>query len=512
MGAHDSEAGVELMSAKRIAIGGLLFEGNTLSKVRTEFIDFQNKYLVAGHDMISALANTNVEVAGAICAVDSAGFEVIPLMATHGGAGGRVTSDCYSELKKMLLDSLRSAGKVDGVYLALHGAMICENEDDAEGDILSSVRSLIGDIPLSVSCDMHAHITTRMIEACSILIGYQHYPHDDTFETGARAAGLLVRAVKGEITPTTRACKVALLSAPVSHGTRDDGPMRQIYRWCRGVEASGRVLTLSYFPVQPWLDIEDTGFAGVAVTDNSPEAAAEAALDLVKLAWTKRHEFEAPGVDAQVALEGGLAIQGQPVVLSDASDCAGAGAAGDSSRMLGAYLQSGIEAPLLIHIVDPEIVEAAWSVGVGGTVTGYLGNKIDDSYGVPLPIVGMVTRLFEGDFTYAGGLLGGVRASMGRGAALAIRNAVACVSSHSAYEYGDEHFRAAGQDVGKFKFVVVKNPMNFKQAYAWAPQRLLVNLQGASTSDLRSVAWRRVQRPFYPLDDQEIPIFRALGP
>jgi microcystin degradation protein MlrC len=499
------------MSVKRIAIGGLLFEGNTLSKVRTELIDFQNKYLVSGHDMIGALAKTNVEIAGAICTVNSAGFEVVPLIATHGGAGGRVTAACYSELKKMLMDSLLSAGKLDGVYLALHGAMICENEDDAEGDILSSVRSIIGGIPLSVSCDMHAHITTRMIEACSILVGYQHYPHDDTFETGARAAGLLVRTVKGEIAPTTRARKVALLSAPVSQGTREQGPMQEIYRWCRGVEASGRVLALSYFPVQPWLDMEDTGFAGVAVTDNNPEAAADVAFDLVGLAWTKRHEFEARVMDAQLALEEGLAIAGQPVVLSDVSDCAGAGAAGDSSRMLGAYLQSGIEAPLLIHIVDSEIVEVAWSIGVGGTVTGCLGNKIDDSYGVPLPIEGVVTRLFEGEFTYAGGLLGGVRASMGRGAVLSIGNAVAVVSSHSAYEYGDEHFRAAGQDVGKFKFVVVKNPMNFKQAYAWAPKQLLVNLKGASTSDLRSVVWQRIQRPVFPLDDQESPVFRALG-
>jgi microcystin degradation protein MlrC len=497
------------MCVKRIAVGGVLYEGNTFSKVRTELVDFEHKYLVVGYAMIDALGNTNVEVAGAFSAIDAAGLEIVPLIATHGGAGGRVTSECYTELKGLLIERLRSVGPIDGVYLALHGAMICEGEDDAEGDILSSVRAVIGDIPLSVSCDMHAHITKRMIDTCSILVGYQHYPHDDTFETGARAAGLLVRTVKGEITPTIGMRKVALVSPAVSHGTREPGPMRDIYRWSRGVEASGRALALSYFQVQPWLDIEDTGFAAIAVTDGRPEDAAGVALELAQLAWKKRRGFEAAGTEPKAALEEGLATVGQPIILSDASDCVGAGAAGDSARMLEAYLQSGIVASLLIHIVDPEIVDAAWRVGAGAIVEGHLGSKIDRSYGPPLPIEATVTHLFLGDFTYAGGLLGGVNASMGRSAVIAFRNAVVLVSSHSAYEYADEHFRAAGLDVRDFKFVVVKNPMNFKQAYAWAPKRLLVNLPGASTSDLRNIPWRRAQRPFFPLDDQEAAIFRT---
>jgi microcystin degradation protein MlrC len=176
--------------------------------------------------------------------------------------------------------------------------------------------------------------------------------------------------------------------------------------------------------------------------------------------------------------------------------------------MLQSYLQSGIDAPLLVHVVDPEIVGLAWSAGAGAAISAHLGNKADPSYGAPLPIDGVVTHLFEGDFTYAGGLMGGVRASMGRSAVIAVENAVVVVSSYSAYEYADEHFRAAGLDVRNFKFVVVKNPMNFKQAYGWAPKRLLVNLPGASTSNLRSVDWRRVERPCFPLDDQEVPIFR----
>jgi microcystin degradation protein MlrC len=79
-----------------------------------------------------------------------------------------------------------------------------------------------------------------MVDACSIIVGYQHYAHDDTFETGAHAAGLLVRTVNREIKPTMSMRKAALLSTPFSHGTREPGPMRQLYRWRCGIEASGR--------------------------------------------------------------------------------------------------------------------------------------------------------------------------------------------------------------------------------------------------------------------------------
>ncbi len=501
--------GQYLLDKKRIAVGALLFEGNTLSLVRTNINDFKNKYLVAGMHMVAALVDTNVEIAGAFAAINGAGFAIAPLLATNGGSGGRVTAECYLELKTLLLERLKAVGPIDGLYLALHGAMICEGEDDAEGDLLQSIRAIIGSVPISVSCDMHAHITRRMIESCSILVGYQHYPHDDTFETGARAAGLLIRTLKGEIKPKLRMRKVALISPPFTHGTREAGPMRQLFRSCRGVEASGDALALSYFPVQPWLDIRDVGFAAVAVTDDDADAADRLALDLVESAWARRHEFVVPNIEPREALDEGLAIKGKPIIVSDASDCVGAGAAGDSSRMLAAYLLSDIEKPLLIHVVDPDMVALAWAAGVGSVVIGDLGNKIDPSYGAPLPVKAVVTHLFHGDFTYSGGLMGGVHASMGPSAVITVGAATVVVSAFSAYEYGDEHFRAAGLSVQDFKFVVVKNPMNFKQAYAWAPKSFLVRLPGASTSDLGEIAWREAQRPFFPLDDQASPIFRT---
>ena len=141
----------------RIAIGAVLFEGNTLSPLVNTLQDFRNKYLVAGPELLPGLRASGTEMAGAIRALEVAGAGIAPLIATHGGAGGTVDRGAYARLRDGLLDRLRAAaadgGGVDGVYLALHGAMICQGDDDPEGDMLAAVREIVGDsTPIAASC------------------------------------------------------------------------------------------------------------------------------------------------------------------------------------------------------------------------------------------------------------------------------------------------------------------------------------------------------------------------
>jgi microcystin degradation protein MlrC len=119
----------------------------------------------------------------------------------------------------------------------------------------------------------------------------------------------------------------------------------------------------------------------------------------------------------------------------------------------------------------------------------------------------VVEHLFDGRFTYAGGLMGGVEASMGPCAVLRFAGARVLVSTHSAYEYADEQFQCAGIDPRSFKYVVAKNPMNYRNAYASAAKQIVVRSPGPTTADLASVDWRRLSRPFFPVDDPDEPRF-----
>ena len=90
----------------RIAIGAVLFEGNTLSPLVNTLQDFRNKYLVAGPELVPGLRASGTEMAGAIRALEVAGAGIAPLIATHGGAGGTVSRDAYAPNLVRLVEDL----------------------------------------------------------------------------------------------------------------------------------------------------------------------------------------------------------------------------------------------------------------------------------------------------------------------------------------------------------------------------------------------------------------------
>jgi microcystin degradation protein MlrC len=490
----------------RIAIGALLFEGNTLSPVVTELQDFQNKYLHDGRALIRNLRGGAVEMSGAIAALEDANAEILPLFASHGGAGGRVRGAAYEELKRRLLSPLEAMGPMDGLYLALHGAFICQGIDDAEGDILGEARALVGNIPIVISCDLHAHVTQKMTDLADIIVGYQHYPHDDAQETGARCAQLLLRISRGEIKPAMRKRKAPMIVPPPNSRTTGEGPMAELNRWARGLEARGEALAVSYFPVQPWLDLPDVGFTAVVITDGDPEKADQIALQLCHKAWPRRHDFDLELFPSKEAIRRGLAIEGRPVVLSDTADCVGGGGSGDSAVVLKALLDSGTTESAVILIVDPETVGQCERAGVGKLLHVRIGNKMSPIYGEPVEAEAEVLHLFDGKFTYKGGIMAGP-ATMGSSALLRVGPVHVVVSTYSSYEYADEQFLAAGVNPRNCKFVVVKNPMNYQTAFSYAAAMMVLDTPGPTTCNLAAVPWKNITRPRFPIDDSFPPRF-----
>ena len=496
-----------IVAGPRVAIGALMQESNALCLNLAEIQDFENNYLVCGRNVTSSLRGTGTEMGGAIELLETKRCEIAPLIATHGGAGGIVSAACHARLRDELLDHLRSVAPVDALFLALHGAMVSETEDDVEGALLTDVRNVVGTVPLAVSCDLHAHITPVMMRLADILVGYQHYPHDDAPETAQRAVELMLRTLAGEIKPTMRMRKTPALFPAHHENTSGSGPMVDLNAAARTVEADGTVLAASYFPVQPWLDVPDMGFAAVTITDDDPTAADRVALDMAREAWARRREFDVETLTVAEAIERGNGSGEGTVVLVDSSDCVGGGATGDSAVALAALVANPISGEMLAHVVDAECVAAAARTGVDGRFAATIGNKIDRSRGEPVAIDVVVQNLFEGRFTYAGGIMGGVTATMGPSAVLAAGPVRVLVSTHASYEFADEQYRAAGLDVRAARFVVVKNPMNFRRAYDFAAATYILDTPGPTTPNLRSLSWTKNRRPFYPLDDDFQPRF-----
>jgi microcystin degradation protein MlrC len=482
----------------RFAVGAMLFEGNTFSPVIARRADFASKYLHYDDEVIARLTGTGTEIGGAIDEARAGGDTLAPLIATHGGAGGRVASDFTRELADALLERLGRLTDIDGIYLALHGAYVSEDSLDVDGEILARVRAAFPRTPIVASCDLHAHVTDRMLANCDALTGYRHYPHDDTYETGRRGLAMLREICDGRLVPELVRCRIPLIAAAQNQRTKGTGPMTEVRALAQSL-ITGAVRDVAHFCVQPWIDAPGLGFTVVVTADRDAKPGLDAAEAVARAMWERRERYLVTTVPPERAIARSLGVNGM-VVLADASDCVGGGASGDSAIALAALLRHAPLAPATIHIADDVTAAAARTAGVGARLRVAIGNRRDPAYGPPLEVEAEVVRLPADGFVYAGGLMRGVRAETGPSAVLRIGAVEVLVTANACYEYADEAFRAAGIDTRAKKFVIVKNPMNYQQAYADAASMVILDTPGPTTPNLAALPWQHVDRPLFPVD------------
>ena len=129
-----------------IAVGGMQHETNTFAPSKADYAAFEAgggwPSIQRGEPLFEAVAGANLPVQGAIEVLRARGHTLVPLTWAAASPSAHVTQHAFETIVGDLLDRLRAAGKVDGVYLDLHGAMVCEHVDDGEGEILRRVREL----------------------------------------------------------------------------------------------------------------------------------------------------------------------------------------------------------------------------------------------------------------------------------------------------------------------------------------------------------------------------------
>ena len=326
----------------RVAIGSLVQETNTFVPFRTTIATFEAIYLRRGEEMLHAYGHARTEIPAFIDVLRAAGADIAPLLGTHAAASGPIERASFEVLVGEMVERLRDAGPVDAVLLSLHGALVVEDEPDGDAEIVARVRAILpAGTPIGVSLDLHGHITPAMLQPDVFYIGYREYPHIDLYETGERVAHLLLDVLAGRRRPVMAMAKRPLLVSPVRART-DTAPLDRIVAEARRMEAEGRILHASVFPVQPWMDIPDLGFATLACADGDTAAAQRAADRLADLAWAARDDFDPELTPLDEAIRIGLAAEGLTVV-GDVGDAPSGGTAADHTGVLEALLAAGAE-------------------------------------------------------------------------------------------------------------------------------------------------------------------------
>jgi microcystin degradation protein MlrC len=490
------------MPLHRIAIGAIFTESNHLCGTLTPLDSFTRTELRRGEELLAA---TGGVLGGALAHLRGRNVEIVPLLFASACPGGPLTADCYRVLRDDLLARLRAALPVDGVLMPLHGAAAVDGLGSLDEDLIAAVRALVGpDVPLVATLDCHAHVTAGMVANANALLAWETYPHRDTFTTGERGARFLADCVDGLIRPAMAMAKVPVIVGGFM-GSTDDGPFAEVMRYTKSLEQQPGVLSTSAFLVQPHLDLPGMGGGGLVVTDGDPALAVSLATGIAQMYWRLRFALEPRIWTPAEAIADAARQPPGTILLLETSDCAGGGACGDSVHALAALVAAQLPVRPLAPVVDPAAAALCHTRQPGDTVSLLLGHQIDPRWGQPLPLTARIEALTDGRFVYSGGIWEGQAGEMGPTAWLRAGNVDILVTSFATYDWADEQFRAVGMDPAAARFVVVKNPMNYRVGYAGRfVAAYVLDTPGATPASLRHVRFSRLERPYFPADE-EIP-------
>ncbi len=334
---------------------------------------------------------------------DYGDMELVGLSSPLGVFGGSSRSwnseETFHHFLDLMLEDLEAALPVDGVYLALHGAMAVRNVPRPEAEIARRVREMVGpQVPIAASFDLHGNEDAEFLRWADFAFTTKRYPHYDAARQGARAARALHMTMGGEYVPTTATRRPGIITATVLQWT-GASPSMDIMERARRWEDRQRDAFVSVFYGYPWSDVPDVGATIEVMTNNDQALADRIADDMNEFFWRVREDFAVgryplPDEAAQL-VSSAVAAGATPVAVGDHSD-----RPGDATHILRAFEAAGIGRVLYGTITDPGVLEALQVNGAraGDPFDMEIGG-FTPSGGTPFPIQGTLLYFDEG-FNY----------------------------------------------------------------------------------------------------------------
>lgn len=481
----------------RILLAECKQEVSSFNPVPSRYQDFR---VVRGAALLEHHRGCREEVGGALSIFDlDGGVQLVPTFgASANTSGGILSADSFERLSRDFLGSLAEAGPVDAAYFSLHGAMQAENEDDPEGFLLEQARRILGEkIPFVVSLDLHGVLTDRMLQHSDAVVAYHTYPHVDFFQTGARAASLLMKILTRGVRPITARVKIPALVRGDELIT-ETGSIRECIELAKQIEASEAGLSAGVMWGNPFTDVPELRTNSFVVMDGDEAAARDTAIELANRFWKHHEKMQVPLTSLADSVRLAAEVRSGTVVMMDAADATSSGASGDSNAILRELLRQNYRGRVLAPIVDPAAVRQAFAAGIGATIRATVGGAFDSARFRPLALEARVRLLSDGKFRSESF---GWPWDSGDTAVLQADNITLVVGTRPVSLFDRSWFYAHGQDPRHFDVVVVKSPHCEPHMFAnWCAKLINVDAPGSTSANLRSLGHTKCVRPMFPLD------------
>jgi microcystin degradation protein MlrC len=485
----------------RLLIAMMKHETNTFSPIPTDWQRFEDWGAYFGEAARRAYEGTGMPMGAYLDLAREIGAEIVTPIAAEAMPSGPVAAAAYETMTAAILEAVEKG--CDAAMLDLHGAMVAETTPDGEGTLLERIRKIAPELPIAVTCDLHANLTEKMVRNCTALIGYKTYPHVDMRAVGEQVGRILLRAIAGEIRPVMAWGRCPLLAQTLRMGT-DDEPMKSLIDATREVEARG-MLAATVFGGFPLADIADAGLSAICVADGDGAAAQREVDRLLALAWREREEFLYRPEPLERALARAKTMTEGPILLLDHADNVGSGGTEDVMTVLREVIRQDLDGVAVAAIRDPEAVEEMARAGIGATVTLSLGGKTDlpsiGMAGEPLTVTGRVRTLSDGEWIVRGPMYTGVRVAMGRSAVLDTGKIEIVVVSRHHEPWDQGVFTSLGIDPRTKRYLLLKSRIHYRAGFApIARATIACDGDGVTTSDNSRLHFGKLRRPIFPLD------------
>jgi microcystin degradation protein MlrC len=490
------------MSVFRVGIVGLLQESNTFINSRTTLDHFREDLLLRGEEIRTRMTDSSHEVGGFFDGLDVHGIVGVPLFLARALPFGVIEEAAFDTLVAELLGSIASAGELDGILAAPHGATVAENCPDADGYWLSRVRNLVGpQMPIIATVDPHANLSGTMVKVTDAIIAYATNPHLDQRETGIAAAHLMARTLAGEVQPVQEAAFPPLAINIQSQHT-SELPMLDLYGRARhACEVDGGILSHSIVLGFPYADVPEMGSAAIVVADKNRVLATTLAGEIGNEMVRMRHQFEPDFIGVEEAVKSIADVGAHPVVLLDMGDNVGGGSPADSTHIVTALYSAGI-GPVFCCLYDPQVAQFAISNGSGSRLDS---RAIGDERN-PLVADFSVVSTHDGRFAEREARHGGFSDFDQGPTAVLISNdemLTVMVTSRRMPPYSLRQLTAFGVDPSGFKAIVAKGVIAPMAAYrdVAAGGFIHVDAPGVTRADMTKMDYVERRKPMFPFEE-----------
>jgi len=484
----------------KIGIAGLSHETVTTLPGFTMEDSFEND-CKRGEDVIVSARGSKSSLGGIVDYCEKNNVQLYPILDADGGVSATVLDEVFLKYKQEIVSGFKEiSSEIDGILLALHGAMATETIQDPELDLIKGIREAVGyDIPIMAALDLHANIDSEILEETNAIFGFKSSPHIDKAETGSKVAGCMLDFLKGKVNPVTAINKPGLVVPSVFSAT-GRVPAKYIVERARKYQENPEVLDVTVFFGFAYADVYNIGLSVVVTTDGNKELAEEIAQDLGKFAY--EHRIGLTTSDNLFKVEEGVAYAldrakkaHRPIIILDHAD-----RTGDTTFVLEELIKQKAQKAAFPLFYDPEAVQSCINAGVGNEVEVKVGGKSNNRAGEPVRVKGKVLWVGNKEYIGTGPMRLGRKIKLGPTAIVQAGGVWLQLTTNRKSLIDEDPIIQFGYDPMDFDVIVTKSKTHFRAVYEELGEEIvIIDAPGSGPADLGVLKYKNIPPDIYPI-------------